>query len=365
MATCACPGCDQPGTNLCSACKTTPYCGPICQTADWAHHKEECPGHLRKTGLAHLEKARGFERAYNYLQALRYAELALTKLKLLKDRPLEALDDAYSFKTSSLQFLGRFGEAMENAKERYTMWAMTNIRHPRSIWAAFDLIDCCIHTEEFVDAELFARTAYEIINEKTDNIIPMDERPEILARGAYYLAQATYLLAKAGGIAPEAKQEAGVKAIALAREALELGTQLYGAESDNVAGDLGTLAGMLEFFNDEDDDDEILRLYLQAKAIFARVQGNSSPNVAVNENNLSITYRNRAKRAEAAHDLDRVVANLHLALPHLHEAARIFRTINRVDDANRILRTIGKVEKEIDQVRTLIAAEAVEAEACN
>ena len=43
---------------------------------------------------------------------------------------------------------------MENAKERYSMWAMTNIRDPNSIRAAFDLIDCCLQLKEFFDAEL-------------------------------------------------------------------------------------------------------------------------------------------------------------------------------------------------------------------
>ena len=77
LPTCSNPGCDQPGTKQCSACKTTPYCGPICQTADWTHHKEECPGHLRKVGMAHLEKALGFHRQRNWHQTLRHADLWL------------------------------------------------------------------------------------------------------------------------------------------------------------------------------------------------------------------------------------------------------------------------------------------------
>ena len=68
---CSNPGCDQPGTKQCSACKTKAYCGPICQTADWQHHKEECPGHLRKMGMAHLEKAKGFDKDCNWVQTLR------------------------------------------------------------------------------------------------------------------------------------------------------------------------------------------------------------------------------------------------------------------------------------------------------
>ena len=362
LACCSNPGCDEPGTNRCSACKATFYCGPICQTADWAHHKEECPGHLLKMGMAHIEKTKGFDRNNNWMQALWYAELALTKLKLLKDRPFEAMDDAFGYKTGALKFMGRYREAMENAKERYTMWAMTNIRNPRSIWADFDLIDCCMHINEFVDAELFARTAYEIINERTDNIIPADRRQKFLARGSHYLARATHLLAKAGGIAPEAKQAAGVKAIALAREALEISTPLFGAGSEQVASNVNVLADVLVYFNDVDDD-EVLRLYEQGKAIYARVHGGSSHNVAASENNLAIVYRSRAKRAHDANDLDRVEANLQLALPHLREAVRICRAINHPDKADEALGSAVKIEQLLRLVEIQRAAAAAAATA--
>ena len=357
VACCSNPGCDQPGTKQCSACKTTPYCGPICQTADWMHHKEECPGHLRKMGMAHLGKARGFERDNNHVQALRFSELALNKLKLLKDRPFDAMDEALTFKTTALRFMGRYREAMESAKERYSLWAMTNIRNPNSIWAAFDLIECCLHIGEFVDAELFARTAYEIINERTDNIIPLDQRQKFLARGAHFLARATHLLAKTGGIAPEAKQATGVKAIALAREALVINTRLFGVENEQVADNMLVLAQILNYFNDVADD-EVLRLYGQAKAIFAQVQGSSSPNVAACEYNLGVAYYSRAIRAQAAHDLDRCVANLELALPHCREAVRIYTDIpNQVEYANSALRRVVEVEEGIRQIRRLIATQ--------
>ena len=361
MESCSCPGCDQPGTKKCSACKTTVYCGPICQTAHWSKHKDDCPGHLLKVGLANVEKARGMkpDSPHSLLLRIRYAELALTKLKLLKDRPLEGIDDALTFKISSLRFLGRHGEAMENAKERYTMWAMTNIRNPRSIWAAFDLIECCIHMNEIVDAELYARTAYEIINERTDNIIPVDQRPEILARGAHYLSKATYLLAQDGGIAPEAKQAAGVKAIALAREAIEIETQLC-AESIGVAMNLSALADAISYFNDEDDDDEILRLHEQSKAIYSRIHGSSSLNVAVTERSLGTTYRNRAVRARAAHDTDRHVADLQLALPHFREAARIYRLINHAERADAAFNEVVNTEMMLRLAALEAAAGSVE-----
>ena len=105
---CSNPGCDQPGTKSCSACKTSFYCGVICQKEDWAHHKEECDGHLRKVGKAHLDKALGCYRQRNWIQTLRHGEIAAAKLKQLKDRRLETvilIDHAMRCKFDALQFL--------------------------------------------------------------------------------------------------------------------------------------------------------------------------------------------------------------------------------------------------------------------
>ena len=296
---CSNPGCDQPGTKSCSACKTTPYCGPTCQTADWSHHKEECPGHLRKVGKANLDKAMGFHREQDWAQSLRYAEIAATKLKQLKDRRLEtvqAIDLALTCKFNALQRLARHREALECVKECYTLWAMNHLRNPGSMEAALSLIQSCLHNKEFEDAEHYARHAMFMINEMADNFIPTDQQPRFLADGSYWLARAIFHLAQVGGIPPEEKQKAGKEAIAFARKALELRTQLDGAESPKVAADMGI------------DEDEVLRLHKQSIAIFHRLEGSSSPNVAVGYQNLGITYCGRADRARAANNLDRCVA---------------------------------------------------------
>ena len=107
METCSNPGCDQPGTNKCSACKTTPYCGPICQKAHWALHKESCDGRLRKMGMAHLDKAGGFHRENNWPQLLRYSDLAAAKLMQMKDRPVEDISEALRHKCTALGFMDR------------------------------------------------------------------------------------------------------------------------------------------------------------------------------------------------------------------------------------------------------------------
>ena len=360
---CSNPGCDQPGTKSCSACKTTFYCCVICQTADWTKHKEECDGHLRKVGITNLTKAKGFNRERNWAQTLRYAEIAATKLKQLKDRRLETvidINDALACKYNALNFMGRYKEAMECAEERYTLWAMNQMRHPGSINAAFALIQSCIHNNEYEDAEHYARHAMFMINDMADNFIPADQRSLFLADASYYLAQAIRGLAEAGGIPPEEKQKAGEEAIELARQALKLHTQLYGTEHADVTNDMTILADSLDHFNNVDDD-EVLRLYEQAIAIYSRVEGSSSPNVAVGENQLGNAYNHRAIRA--ANDLDRCMANLELALSHFREAARIFRVINHMDRADKALRSVAQIEESIRQVGIARAATAATAAA--
>ena len=355
---CSNPGCDQPGTNKCSACKITLYCGPICQTADWSLHKEECTGHLLKVGKANNTKALGFQQQQNWAQALRYAELAATKLKQLKDRRLETvqlIDDALTYKYNALQFMDRDREALECIKECYTLWAMNHMRNSGSIKAALHLIQSCIHNNEYEDAERYARHAYFMIAEMTDNFIPGDERPQLLADALFYLATAICHLAHTGGIPPEEKQKAGEEAIAFARQAMEMHTQLHGTESDDVARDMGILADVLDYFNDVDDD-EILRLLEQAIAIYRRVEGSTSYNVAVHENKLGNAYGSILRRAYAAYDLDRCMANAEPALSHFREAARIYQEINHVDKADNSLRAIAGIEESFAKASAAVAA---------
>ena len=81
-------------------------------------------------------------------------------------------------------------------------------------------------------------------------------------------------------------------------------------------------------------------------------------NVAACKNNLGSAYSTRANRAQAANDLDRCIANLELALPHLREAARIFRATNHVDRADKIFRIAVNVEENIRRIRITKEAEA-------
>ena len=357
---CSNPGCDQPGTKSCSACKTSIYCSVICQTADWPRHREECDGHLRKVGLMNLDKAAGFHEQQNWLQTLRYAEIASTKLKQLKDRRLETvklIDSALSCTLDAYGLMGRFKEGKECAEERYSLWAMNQMRNPGSINAALHLIQSCIHNNDYEDAEHYARHAMFMINDMADNFIPSDQRSKFLADGSYYLSQSILLLARAGGIPPGEKQKAGEEATELARQALKIHTQLHGTECSSVAAVMNALTDVLDYFNNVDDD-EILRLLEQAVVVFSRVEGNLSYNVAHGKGTMGNVYINRAKRAHAANDTDRCIVNNELALSHYREAVRIFRAINRVDSANSVLGAIAGVEERLRTIRHDRAATA-------
>ena len=312
---------------------------------------------MRKVGMAHLQKAKGFYRDDNWVQLRRYSELALVKLKQLHDRPIEAIDEALRFKFGALNIMNQNRDALECAQERYCLY-LTNHTHPPAIKASFTLIESCLHNGEYFDAELYARTTWETITLSRDSHIPDDRRQWFTAQGAYYLAVAMYGLAKAGDIPPEANQTVGQEAITLARRALEIYTQLNGLENADVANAMMLLANALAYFNNVDDN-EVLRLYEQSIAIFAQVEGRSSVNVAVGEGNLGIAYYKRAKRAHAANDLDLAMANLdELTLPHYREAARICRAANCVDRVDEAAQRVVEVEEVLRQLRIARAATA-------
>ena len=127
---------------------------------------------------------------------------------------------------------------------------------------------------------------------------------------------------------------------------MEIKTQLYGPDSDYATDDMLLLASVLEYFNNVDDD-EVPLLFEQAKAIFARVQGSLTRNVAACEGNLGGTYYNRARRAQAANDLDRNVANLELALLHFREATRVYQAANLIDRADQAAQQVAQIEEAL------------------
>jgi tetratricopeptide (TPR) repeat protein len=223
--------------------------------------------------------------------------------------------------------------------------------------AAFGLIESCLANKEFEDAEHYARHAMFMINDMADNFIPSDQRTKFLAEASYYLARAIYELARSGGIPPERKQKEGEEAIALARQALKLHTQLHGTtDSGKVANIMSVLANVIAYFSKVDDDDEVPRLYEQSIAIFCQVEGSSSLNVAACEGQLGNAYSDRANRAANVNDLDRCMINMELSLPRYVEAARIYRAINHIDSADMALRDVARVEKNIRRIRIARAA---------
>ena len=269
--------------------------------------------------------------------------LSISKLKQLKDRPIDELSEAMRCKFYALNMTNRHGEAMECAKEWYCLH-LTRHTHPPAIDAGFAVIESCMHNLEFYDALLYARTTWETITLSRDSHIPDDQRDEYIAQGAKLLAKALHAFAESGGMPAEEKHAAGVEATMLARRALETSTQVYGTESSHVAEDRGLLASILDQFNDVDDE-EIPLLYHQSMASFVRLHGQASQNVAVCEKNLGNMYQKRAKRAVNAEDLDREIANWEMSLLHYREAVRIYRAINFIDIAEKILQNVAKIEE--------------------
>ena len=234
---------------------------------------------------------------------------------------------------------------------------MNHLRHQGSMRAALGLIQSCLHNKEYDDALFYAREAYFMINDMTDNFIPSAQQPQFLSDVSYYLAQAILSTAMNSNISPEEKQKIGVEAIEHARKALELSIQLHGTEKAEVARNMGSVAEILDYFNNVDDD-EVPRLLEQSIAIFRRVEGNSSSNVGECEKNLGNVYQNRVKRGQIARDLTRCTTNSELALPHLREAARIYRVNNQLGMTEAALRSIAQLEEFIRQGRIHQAAGA-------
>ena len=222
------------------------------------------------------------------------------------------------------------------------------------------MIESCIHNKEYEDAEHYARHAMFMINDMNDNFIPAAERSEFVADASYYLALVIFDLAKAGGIPPEGKQKAGEEAIELARQAVRLHTQVHGIENVHVAHAMGVLADALGYFNDIDDD-EIPRLFEQSIAIYRRMEGSVSHNVATIESKMAVAYDSRATRAYATNDLEQCLSYSELALFHYLEAVRIFRAINRVDCADGLLCQVSRNEENIQAIRIAIEAARTEA----
>ena len=137
---------------------------------------------------------------------------------------------------------------------------------------------------------------------------------------------------------------------------------MYGLEHEDVAYAMRLPADALEYFNNEDDD-EVLRLDEQSISITTRVEGSLSVNVAIGEKCLAIAHYKRSKRARAAKDLDREMANLEKSLPHYREAARIFSAINYAKDSDDAAKDAVKVEDALRQYNIARAATAESAAA--
>ena len=149
----------------------------------------------------------------------------------------------------------------------------------------------------------------------------------------------------------------GEEAIAFARKAYDIHPKMFAVPLLQISYDMTLLADVLRCFNDGDDH-EVIRLQEQAVVFAFRAEGNNSPNVASTKNYLGLSYQKRAMRAENAHDLDRCMVNLELALTNHREAARIYRFLNRPSPTHDSLREVSRVEDDIKRINIAKAAAA-------
>ena len=96
----------------------------------WPTHKESCDGHLRKVGMVHHNKARAFHQEKNWPQLLHQSVLALTKLKQLKDRPVQDISDALT--ELEIYFFGFHGSISGTIGDRQGMVLIMEYNADRS-----------------------------------------------------------------------------------------------------------------------------------------------------------------------------------------------------------------------------------------
>ena len=71
---------------------------------------------------------------------------------------------------------------------------------------------------------------------------------------------------------------------------------------------------------------------------------------------MGTLYRQRAHIALGVYDIDRQLVNLELALPHLREAARIFRAIDHAGKADQLVLSFDAVQEDLRTYRAVRAA---------
>ena len=121
---------------------------------------------------------------------------------------------------------------------------------------------------------------------------------------------------------------------------------------------MAVLAETLDHF-DDNDDEEVLRLFEQAKAIHTRMFGSSSSNVATCAGKLIVVYNKIAERAHAANNLDRELANLELVVSQGRRCCTNGRS-NRGGNASGCNRKSGgSIDDRLRSVRSFCSLEIV------
>jgi tetratricopeptide (TPR) repeat protein len=135
---------------------------------------------------------------------------------------------------------GRFKDAVSMAEEAYITASEAHCpEHPKVQEVAADLIDCLILTEQFSQAEAYARITYESLIDPSCGI---DQNSEQIARGMQQLAFVLLLIIQHD---KEASPDILIEAEKLIRQSCTVVEKLFGRNTPNLALCLDTFGKIL------------------------------------------------------------------------------------------------------------------------
>jgi tetratricopeptide (TPR) repeat protein len=241
------------------------------------------------------------------------------RLALEGEDKTTSIFNAFSNYVLLRQHQGDFSGAVTFAEEGYNLVVDAyNPVHPQVQEAAGWLIDCLIRLGDLSNAERFSEQTYANLRDIKNG---MDQEGEIVARGAYNLADVI------------SQQEDGdlIKAEGLAREAIRIRDKLYGAHNSRVSGKYLLLARILK--NQGKYGHETKELYERSLAICVRDEGPDGANTAAANMEIGQFHYKIAMTSSIVHTKR---TQLLLAKSYIDEGVRIEIKIHSPTHPNRV-----------------------------
>jgi tetratricopeptide (TPR) repeat protein len=233
------------------------------------------------------------------------------------------------------QFQGDYSGAETFAEEAYNLVVdVYNPVHPQVQQAAGYLIDCLIKKDDLSNAERYAEQTYANLRDIKNG---MDQEGELVAQGAYSLANVI------------SRQDDGdlIKAEGLAREAIRIRDQLYGAHHGSLSLTYQLLARILQ--DQGNFGDETKELLERSLSIAVRNEGPDGVNTAVANIVIGQFYYQFAMKQSVVH---KKRSPLILAKSYYDEGIRIETKIHSPTHPNMILATsiLSEILNELSRI---------------